>query len=1689
MNGKELDLSKIADMIAKTAENARDKLENQSDKMYSIGEDMMSSVGDGALAGAKNAATSIEAAGDIITQKYQKVLDEIKRSGKKKGDIASLFATITQIKRSDLNSFNALKDELKDIKATFTDIGEVKGLDAVLKQFGKTADKLRSIDFGFGSAFVARGRATGTKNLPHVDEVEKVETSLADAAQQSRKTAEIIQSNNIKQIQSFQDLVNLLTEYKRLIGSIKEPRLPQLYEDIETVKANLGIEGSLRQQRDMAKEEIQVRYKHYQNERKAYDNGGSYVSNGQTYDVSSYADLARSEEYLKVLIALYIRCGGAVDKLSKKVKQFAEDNDIVGLLRETEEEYNNIINETHKQNVQTIDNIHKIRESIGYKEDGSSTSLAIGEVLNSIHEGANIEEAADALSKILNITKEITTENEELITSEKKVADTAGKVASDAEKRLNASIKNQKEWLRYLDGVLNDENFKSSGKRDATQKLKVRTQNLIQQRANPDQSKQYGIEMAEVAWKKAYDEAKRQGVADSTLTRYSTDAGINYERNLSALQKERELRADTLAKAEEELATVQRTTAAINAENAELSKQQKIVNSSDDIKRFQDEYAKAAKNHAPEDMGRRYGYLMEAISGDSPTMSAVDALNELIAKEQEWKAEQEAALEVIRKRGEEVQAFCAAATEYQETIFSSESVKGEYAKALESISSGAMSATEGMETLKAAIEKYNTEIVEAVPSTQRQSDAEQAAVIAATEAAEAHREAASAASQEAEALDDLQNKQQEYSLTNKDLSYLFDKSRANMIFGDASDARGKKIKKYFTELANAGFNLNDQKEVEAAEKLYDYLEKQGRGKQVNDKPYAMVYDFLKNITVRIPENMEQTYEAEFPDQWKQIKKRFGGSSKFKIRVGGNGLGVDQLYSELQTVFPYIFRDGMRAEPDLLREILDAAEKGRMEAKLPKNSVIPLQQEDWFAINSIMTSLVSEAQLLRREYDYIGSSADELSSASERTADSMERQSHASKSVAGNLMDAMSEEDSISTIGLGLSEEKARETISGSKKPTARANVFNNITNNSELQTAFQSIIEDIEQQSMTLVRSDIMDSIDKNGTGTLKFVSDDMNSILVQTWKMVEGQLTLASEKYTSIFKEPDLFDVEDRKKVAQAQAKTLRTQFKGFADDPNYSGIISGVEAAANNIADAASFKKFTVELTAAREALKQLKTEMSSSKSLDPLAAAEKTINKLPFAIEKIQTEYKSLKVFDTGDVFGAEGVTVESLMESVRTGMSGFNDSTRSISDRLASFKDILKAFDQLGVLMSTLRAKAKESNDSFTPILNTYKELTKLQEEQKKAEIYGATDEKKNLISDGIVAKIEKLRELGIDIDNIDKNTNLTAEQRNRLLKEQEESLIRIKKIEVDAANSQAQKEKRQSLNYGKGAFNSETRKKDNLSAIYSSIEDNYGASAGLTDAMNAYLEKYKQFETARQKIADPTTDVTKADRDAFNKAKIEVESARKALEIYTTSYSKLEQAQNDGTLLGMDDTVDPSKLQNSTAALKAYGAEISNGKLNVIGFNSTATEMYGTIDRGKGIIDQVTVALDSSTGTLYAYKTATKEVGTAWEQFKGIVSRKSKEIAGFLVGGSSIYAAINQIKKGITYVKEIDTALTELKKVTDETDATYKKFLTTASQTSGQIGSTVKDFTNATADFARLGYNIEQASDLDRKSVV
>ena len=69
------------------------------------------------------------------------------------------------------------------------------------------------------------------------------------------------------------------------------------------------------------------------------------------------------------------------------------------------------------------------------------------------------------------------------------------------------------------------------------------------------------------------------------------------------------------------------------------------------------------------------------------------------------------------------------------------------------------------------------------------------------------------------------------------------------------------------------------------------------------------------------------------------------------------------------------------------------------------------------------------------------------------------------------------------------------------------------------------------------------------------------------------------------------------------------------------------------------------------------------------------------------------------------------------------------------------------------------------------------------------------------------------------------------------------------------------------------------------------------------------------------------------------------------------------------------------------------------------------------------------------------------------------------------------------------VKEIDAAMTELYKVTNETSTVYSKFLTESGKRAKTFGSTMSDVIKSTADFARLGYNLNDATKLADAAIV
>ena len=84
---------------------------------------------------------------------------------------------------------------------------------------------------------------------------------------------------------------------------------------------------------------------------------------------------------------------------------------------------------------------------------------------------------------------------------------------------------------------------------------------------------------------------------------------------------------------------------------------------------------------------------------------------------------------------------------------------------------------------------------------------------------------------------------------------------------------------------------------------------------------------------------------------------------------------------------------------------------------------------------------------------------------------------------------------------------------------------------------------------------------------------------------------------------------------------------------------------------------------------------------------------------------------------------------------------------------------------------------------------------------------------------------------------------------------------------------------------------------------------------------------------------------------------------------------------------------------------------------------------------------------------------------------------------------SLMVMVNNFKQMVTNVRALDAAMTELKKVTDETRAAYTRFFNEAAVRAKSLGATLTDTITATADFARLGYSISEAAELADAALV
>lgn len=182
-------------------------------------------------------------------------------------------------------------------------------------------------------------------------------------------------------------------------------------------------------------------------------------------------------------------------------------------------------------------------------------------------------------------------------------------------------------------------------------------------------------------------------------------------------------------------------------------------------------------------------------------------------------------------------------------------------------------------------------------------------------------------------------------------------------------------------------------------------------------------------------------------------------------------------------------------------------------------------------------------------------------------------------------------------------------------------------------------------------------------------------------------------------------------------------------------------------------------------------------------------------------------------------------------------------------------------------------------------------------------------------------------------------------------------------------------------------------------------------------------------------------------------------------------------------------INPNNVDQVKQAMEQYARSINGVDAQSIKWSEDQKTLSYSVRTGKREVSDFTIGVKELTNEFYEARTGTRAVKTGMEEFLGSIGDKFKEVGRYLLSFGSFYRVWGEIQKGVTYVREIDSALTELKKVTDETDETYAQFLNTMSQTGAEVGATVKDLTNMAANWARLGYSIQEAGELAKSTAV
>jgi TP901 family phage tail tape measure protein len=231
---------------------------------------------------------------------------------------------------------------------------------------------------------------------------------------------------------------------------------------------------------------------------------------------------------------------------------------------------------------------------------------------------------------------------------------------------------------------------------------------------------------------------------------------------------------------------------------------------------------------------------------------------------------------------------------------------------------------------------------------------------------------------------------------------------------------------------------------------------------------------------------------------------------------------------------------------------------------------------------------------------------------------------------------------------------------------------------------------------------------------------------------------------------------------------------------------------------------------------------------------------------------------------------------------------------------------------------------------------------------------------------------------------------------------------------------------------------------------------------------------------------------------------ELRSDYEALRIKLQEPLEFEDIQEAETALkGLDDRFKKAygsansftKFLQSDHAFEEFEARVLRAKAGLEAFGKKNDALFSDKDLKKEYQRLMNVDIGDPSqlrkwsAELSTFKSNVGIAGKNMLSFGETVKSAISKFSAWLSVTTIVMQGVRAVQAMVENVKELDTAMVELRKVTDETDETYAKFLERSARAAKELGTTIVDLVKSTASFARLGFDMGEAEDLAKVASV